>query len=64
MDIHFLKHIDFESVLNLSDLVEYQPGRIVSRTLVQNKSISITLFTFDTDDSMRFDLLEDGTHKG
>jgi quercetin dioxygenase-like cupin family protein len=47
MNKHFLKNIDFETILNLSDLVEYQPGQIVSRTLAQNKSVSITLFAFD-----------------
>lgn len=43
----FLKNIDFEKVLELSSLVAYQQGQIVSRTLVQNKAVSITLFAFD-----------------
>lgn len=47
MDKRFLKNIDFETVLDLSDLVLYQPGQVVSRTLVQNKSVGITLFAFD-----------------
>lgn len=43
----FLKNIDFEKVLDMSSLVVYQQGQIVSRTLVQNKAVSITLFAFD-----------------
>lgn len=42
-----LKNIDFEEVVELSGLVSYQSGQIVSRTLVQNKAVSITLFAFD-----------------
>ena len=42
-----MKNIDFETVLNMADLVEYQPGQVVSMTLVQNKAVGITLFAFD-----------------
>lgn len=42
-----LKNIDFEKTLNMAGLVDYRPGQIVSRTLVQNKAVSITLFAFD-----------------
>jgi len=42
-----LKNIDFEKALELSSLVGYQQGQIVSRTLVQNRAVSITLFAFD-----------------
>jgi hypothetical protein len=31
----------------LVDLVDYEEGRVVSRTFEQNPSISITLFAFD-----------------
>ncbi len=47
MDRKILKNIDLSTVLNLKDLVDYQPGQIVSKTLVQNKSVSLTLFAFD-----------------
>ncbi len=47
MSNHFLKNIEFEKGLYLCDLVEYQPGQVVSRTLVQNGAVSITLFSFD-----------------
>ncbi len=42
-----LKNIEFEKVLELAGLVEYAQGQIVSRTLVQNRAVSITLFAFD-----------------
>ncbi len=42
-----LKNIDLETVLDMAELVSYQKGQIVSRTLVQNKAVSITLFAFD-----------------
>ena len=31
----------------LKDLVDYQDGQVVSKTLVQNNSVSMTLFSFD-----------------
>ena len=43
-----LKNIDLAAPLALDALVVYQPGQIVSRTLVQNKAVSLTLFAFDT----------------
>jgi quercetin dioxygenase-like cupin family protein len=47
MGKNILKNIEIEKVLDMADLVSYQPGQIVSRTLVQNKAVSITLFAFD-----------------
>lgn len=47
MNEHSLKNIDFKTVLNLSEQVEYRQGMIVSKTLVQNKAVGITLFAFD-----------------
>jgi quercetin dioxygenase-like cupin family protein len=44
---HFIKNIDFSSVQTLVDLVAYQPGQVVSKTLAQNKAVSLTLFAFD-----------------
>ena len=43
-----IKNIDFASPLSLGALVTYQTGQIVSRTLVQNRAVSLTLFAFDT----------------
>ncbi len=44
---HPLKNIEFSTVLTLSDLVAYQPGQVVSKTLSQNAAVSLTLFAFD-----------------
>ena len=41
------KNIDNTVVLQLKELVDYRPGQIVSRTLVQNEKVSMTLFSFD-----------------
>ena len=41
------KNIDKQTKLRLTDLVDYQPGQVVSRTLVQNNKVSVTIFSFD-----------------
>ena len=41
-----LKNIDPKKVLNLGDLISYTDGQVVSRTLVQNSGIGLTLFAF------------------
>jgi len=52
MDKKLLKNIDKAAVLNMKDLVMYQDGQIVSKTLVQNKAVSMTLFAFDADEEI------------
>jgi len=47
MSGHFLKNIEISQVLTLGELVAYQPGQVVSRTLVQNKAVGLTIFAFD-----------------
>jgi len=47
MGEHFLKNIENSQVLTLGELVVYQPGQVVSRTLAQNKAVSLTIFAFD-----------------
>ena len=42
-----IKNIDRETVLKLTDLVDVQPGQVISKTLAQNKAVSVTLFAFD-----------------
>lgn len=46
MDKKFIKNIEFATALTLSDLVQYQPGQVISLTLVQNPTTSITVFAF------------------
>ncbi len=41
------KNIEKEAVLNLKDEVSYSEGQIVSKTLVQNEKMSMTLFAFE-----------------
>ena len=38
------KNIDKKKILELKDIVEYQEGQVVSKTLVQNELVSITVF--------------------
>ena len=51
----YIKNIDRETVLQLTDLVSVQSGQVVSKTLAQNKAVSVTLFAFDKDEEI-------GTH--
>jgi quercetin dioxygenase-like cupin family protein len=48
MSKSILKNIESPKALDMADLVAYQPWQIVSRTLVQNKAVSVTLFAFDS----------------
>lgn len=41
------KNIEKQHPLALKDLVEYQDGQVVSKTLVQNEKVSMTIFSFD-----------------
>lgn len=41
------KNIEKQTKLNLKDLVAYQPRQVVSKTLVQNEYVSMTIFSFD-----------------
>lgn len=52
MSNKILKNIDLSTILTLKDLVNYQPGQIVSKTLVQNKNVSLTLFAFDKEEEI------------
>ena len=41
------KNIEKQTKLQLKDLVEYHPGQVISKTLVQNEKVSMTIFSFD-----------------
>lgn len=41
------KNIEKKNIIELKNLVEYQEGQVVSKTLVQNDAVSMTLFAFD-----------------
>lgn len=40
------KNIEKQKKLLLRDQVEYHPGQVVSKTLVQNETVSMTVFSF------------------
>lgn len=45
--MNFIKNIDHETVLSLAAELQTLKGQIVSKTLAQNKAVSVTLFSFD-----------------
>ena len=47
-----IKNIAKSEVLTLKELVSYQEGQVVSRTLAQNSAVSVTLFSFDKDEEI------------
>lgn len=42
-----MKNIDFSKVLDLNDLISYQEGQVISRTIAQIPNANITLFSLD-----------------
>ncbi len=47
-----IKNIDKSRVLDLKEQIAYQDGMVVSKTLVQNDNVSITLFSFEKDEEI------------
>jgi len=47
-----IKNMPFSEAVPLADLVEYQSGQVVSRTLAQNPAMSMTLFALDAGESI------------
>ena len=41
------KNVEKQVKLQLKDLVAYQDGQVVSKTLVQNDTVRMTIFSFD-----------------
>lgn len=41
------KNIAKKEKITLADQIEYQAGQVVSKTLVQNDKVTMTLFSFD-----------------
>lgn len=48
----YIKNIEHEKVLPLSNEILVQKGQIVSKTLAQNKALSLTLFAFAKDEEI------------
>ena len=47
-----MKNISKSEVLTLRDQVLCQPGQVVSKTLVQNELVSVTVFSFEKDEEI------------
>ena len=47
------KNIEKQVKLSLKDQVEYQQWQVVSKTLVQNEFVSMTIFSFDRERKSR-----------
>lgn len=47
-----IKNISFSEPHVLSELVDYEEGRVVSRTFAQNNAVSLTLFAFDSGEGL------------
>ncbi len=43
----FIKNIEFSKVHHLSSLINFDQGRVNSKTLVNRDNLSLTLFAFD-----------------
>ena len=48
----FIKNIEFAEPQRLTDLVDYEEGRVVSRTFFQTTFMSLTLFAFDAGEGL------------
>lgn len=46
------KNIEKQKILKLKEQVEYQKGQVISKTLVQNNTVSVTIFSFDKDEEI------------
>ena len=46
------KNIAKQEKLLLKNLVDYQAGQVVSKTLVQNELVSVTVFSFEKDEEL------------
>ena len=47
-----MKNIPFSTPVPLTELVDYEEGSVVSRTLAQNSGVSLTLFAFDAGEGL------------
>ena len=47
-----IKNIPFSEPVDLKGMVDYEEGRVVSRTLASKSSVNITLFAFDKEEGV------------
>ena len=48
-----IKNLEKSTVIKLKDQVPYLAGQVVSKTLAQNDSLSLTVFSFDKGEEIR-----------
>lgn len=46
------KNIEKEVIMELKEQVAYQDGQVVSKTLIQNNAVSVTLFAFESQEEI------------
>ncbi|HWR37891.1 MAG TPA: cupin domain-containing protein [Patescibacteria group bacterium] len=46
MDKRYIKNLEIAKTFDFAGAIDYQPGKVVSSTFVQNEAVSITLFAF------------------
>ena len=46
------KNVEKKKILELKEQVNYQEGQVVSKTLVQNDKVSVTIFSFDKNEEI------------
>lgn len=49
---NLIENIEFSKVLNLKDLISYQRGQIIIKTIVQTPATNITIFALDKGEGM------------
>jgi quercetin dioxygenase-like cupin family protein len=42
-----MKNVEFSKIFNLKDLISYQEGQVISRTIAQIPAANITIFSLD-----------------
>ena len=47
-----MKNMKKAEIVKLKEQVSYQEGQIISKTLVQNQAVSMTIFSFDKDEEI------------
>jgi len=47
-----IRHLAPAAVIRLADQVDYLAGQVVSKTLVQNAAVGLTLFAFDAGEAI------------
>ena len=47
-----IRNFEYAQVLPFAEQVSYQRGQVVSKTLAQNESLSLTLFAFDKEEEI------------